>query len=115
MISLWSTDTALFGTTKNVVVTIALAKYPAIKGTISFSVKIEKSCPDAILTAPLSSQVTMINDEYLTTTAAHSQSYESILTGTTNDMGANCGAFGIKWYQTTPGSLTPVLADSSVF
>ena len=57
----------------------------------------------------------MLDETYLTTTAAHSQSYSSILTGTTNDMGANCGAFGINWYQTTPGNPTPVLADSSVF
>ena len=57
----------------------------------------------------------MLDDTYLTTTTKHSQSYASILTGTTSDMGLSCGAFGINWYQTTPSNTTPVLADSSVF
>jgi hypothetical protein len=57
----------------------------------------------------------MQDDTYLTTTKTHSQSFTSILTNTTNDMGAVCGAFEIRWYQVTLTDTTPVLADSNVF
>ena len=111
-VSLKTSDNTLGGSTQSVEVTIALVDYPMITEKISFSV-VFKSCTSAIITPPLLSQI--LDDTYLSTTTKHSQSYASILTGTTNDIGLSCGAFGINWYQTTSSNPTPVLADSSVF